>query len=57
MALAVELEAAWLCRPDIVAKLMPSKRWKLSHVDMRPAMFVKARFDVGVCSGRCFLCL
>lgn len=41
MALAVEVEASWVTQPDIVAKLMPSKRLKLSHVDIRPSMYVK----------------
>jgi hypothetical protein len=41
MALSVEVEASWVARPDIVAKLMPSKRWQLTNVDIRPAMYVK----------------
>lgn len=41
MALSVEVEASWVTRPDIVAKLMPSKRFKLSHMDIRPSMYVK----------------
>ena len=43
MALSVELEASWLAKPDIVAKCMPSKRWALAHVDIRPTMWAKAR--------------
>ena len=39
MALAVEVEAEWAAQPDIVAKLMPSARWKLAAVDMRPTMW------------------
>lgn len=41
MSLSVEVEACWVAQPDIVAKLMPSKRFKLSHVDIRPSMYVK----------------
>jgi hypothetical protein len=41
MALSVEVEVAWVAQPDIVAKLMPSRRWMLSHMDIRPAMYVK----------------
>jgi hypothetical protein len=41
MALSVEVEACWVTQPDIVVKLMPSKRFKLSHVDIRPSMYVK----------------
>jgi hypothetical protein len=44
MALAIEIDAAWLAKPDMIAKLMPSKRWKLSNVDMRPAMYVRVDF-------------
>ena len=54
MALAVELEACWLAKPDIVAKLMPSKRWALSHADLRPATYVKV--DFFEISGRLRLC-
>ena len=41
MALSVEVEAAWVTKPDIVAKLMPSSGFKLSHMDLRPSMYVK----------------
>jgi hypothetical protein len=44
MALSVELEACWLAKPDIVVKLRPSKSWALSHVDIRPAMYVQVDF-------------
>jgi hypothetical protein len=44
MALSVELDACWLANPDIVAKLRPSKSWALSHVDIRPAMYVQVDF-------------
>jgi hypothetical protein len=44
MALSVELDACWLAKPDIVAKLRPSNAWALSHVDIRPAMYVEVDF-------------
>ena len=44
MEIAIEVDAAWLARPDIVAKLMPSKRWQLAKLDVRPAMFASVRF-------------
>lgn len=44
LALSVEVDAAWVTKPDIVAKLMPSKRWRMSHLDIRPAMYVRVDY-------------
>lgn len=40
----MEVDAAWVTKPDIVAKLMPSKRWRMSHLDIRPAMYVRVDY-------------
>lgn len=44
LALSVEVDAAWVTKPDIVAKLMPSKRWRMSHLDIRPAMYIRVDY-------------
>lgn len=44
MSLSVEVDASWVTKPDIVAKLMPSKRWRMSHLDIRPAMYVRVDY-------------
>ena len=44
MSLSVEVDASWVTKPDIVAKLMPSKRWRMSPLDIRPAMYVRVDY-------------
>lgn len=44
MALTLIVDAAWLALPDVVARLSPAKRWRVSHVELGPATYVKVDF-------------
>jgi hypothetical protein len=54
MMLAVDLNVSWVAQPDVIAKVLPSKRFKWAHMDIRPTAYI--RLDYLQCEGKLRLC-